>query len=254
MEIQFYIFLLFFVLAVAFEVFYSQKHNLQLYNFKDSVVSMTLGITAVFMRVLLKSTWLGLWIFLSQFAIFKIEDTWLVWLALFFLNEFLFYWFHRLSHEIRILWAVHVNHHSSEMMNFTTAARLPLFNFVLHMIFWSPFVLIGFDPYMVFAISNISFLFAVFQHTQIIGKLPAIIEYIFVTPEHHRLHHASNPTYINHNYGAIFIVFDRWFGTFKEADPSEPIEYGITKNIKTYNPVKVVFHEWIDMFREKKNA
>ena len=162
----------------------------------------------------------------------------------------MYYWFHRFSHENKFLWAVHVNHHSSEKLNFTTAARVPFFNLILHNLFWIPLLFAGFNPLMIFAVENINFLFAFIQHTQIIKKIP-YLDFIFNTPSHHRVHHSANKEYLNKNYGSTLIIFDRIFGTFKEEKDDIIIKYGISKNINTYNPLKVIFHEWINIFKQK---
>ena len=171
---------------------------------------------------------------------------------MFFLNEFVYYWFHRLSHENRFLWAVHVNHHSSEKLNFTTAARVPFFNLILHNLFWIPLLFAGFNPMMIFAVENIGFLFSFIQHTQIIKKIP-YLDFVLNTPSHHRVHHSSNIEYLNKNYGNVLIIFDRIFGTFKKEQDDIEIKYGISKNIHSYNPLKVIFHEWAGIFKQNKN-
>jgi sterol desaturase/sphingolipid hydroxylase (fatty acid hydroxylase superfamily) len=250
MSLSFVIFIILYTAAIAFEVNYDRKHHLNLYDLQDSVLNISLGILAVLNRVIFEGLWLGFWIFLSQFSFWKFENNIPVWILLFIVNEFVYYWFHRFSHEWRILWAIHVNHHSSQLFNFTTAARLPFLNILVHITFWTPLILLGFDPFMVFAVSNIGFLFGVFQHTKLIGHL-GWMEFWFNTPRNHKIHHASNPNYINHNYGNVLIIFDRIFGTFIEEKKEEPIIFGITKNISTNNPIKVIFHEWIEIFKEK---
>ena len=250
-NISFIVFLCIYIAAIIIEALYSYRSQKKLYSFKDSFVNIFLGIVGVLNRLLTKGAWLALWIYLYQFSFFKISESIWSWLLLFCLNEFVYYWFHRFSHENKYLWAIHVNHHSSEKLNFTTAARLPFFNLILHNIFWIPLLFIGFNPMMIFTVENLGFLFTFIQHTQLIKKIP-YVDYIFNTPSHHRVHHASNLEYVNKNYGNIFIIFDRIFGTFTEEDDNVMIRYGISKNIKTYNPLKVIFHEWIDIIKQKK--
>jgi sterol desaturase/sphingolipid hydroxylase (fatty acid hydroxylase superfamily) len=250
MSISFFIFIVLYAIAIAVEVRHDRKKQLQLYDFKDSVLNISLGILAVLNRVIFEGAWLALWIYCSSYSSFKLPNTATIWIILFVVNEFVYYWFHRFSHEFRLLWAIHVNHHSSQLFNFTTAARLPFLNILVHILFWTPLILLGFDPYMVFAISNIGFLFGVFQHTTLIGDL-GWMECWFNTPKHHKIHHASNPDYINHNYGNVLIIFDRMFGTFISEKTNQPVTYGITKNIDSVNPVKVIFHEWQALFKEK---
>ncbi|HEY0744032.1 MAG TPA: sterol desaturase family protein, partial [Chryseosolibacter sp.] len=137
-----------------------------------------------------------------------------------------------------------------EKLNFTTAARVPLLNFVLHNVFWIPLVLIGFDPFMIFTVESIGFLFAFYQHTQVIGKM-RMVDWILNTPSHHRVHHASNPAYRNKNYGNVLIIFDRLFGTFKAEDEKIKPVYGLEENLGTYNLLVVVFHEWAALWHKK---
>ena len=249
--VSFYVFLGIYLTAIIIEVVYSLYAKKGLYNINDSLVNISLGIFAVINRAITLGIWIALWTYLYQFSFMKIEESLWSWLLLFFLNEFVYYWFHRLSHENKFMWAVHVNHHSSEKLNFTTAARVPFFNLILHNLFWIPLLFVGFHPLMIFTVENISFLFAFIQHTEIIKKMP-YIDYIFNTPSHHRVHHSTNDEYINKNYGNTLIIFDRLFGTFKEEKDGVLNKYGILNNIKTYNLYKVIFHEWITIFSRRE--
>ena len=250
MLLIFAIFMIFYTVCITYEVFYSKKHNLNLYKKKDSLVNITLGSVVVATHLLFQGFWILGWSIIEKYSIFKINDSILIWVTLFIFHEFVYYWIHRFSHSFRILWAIHVNHHSSKLFNFTTASRLPVFMFLVMFVFWSPLILLGFSPYMVFVVSNTGFMLTAFQHTTVFGRVP-FLEYIFVSPSHHKVHHASNPEYINRNFGAVLIIFDRLFGTFKEESVNTPIEYGLTTNIKSENPIKVIFHEWIDIFSKR---
>jgi len=247
-----YIFLGIYLTSITFEALYSFYTNKKLYNFKDSLVNVFFGVSGILTRLITKGLWLSLWIFLYQFSPFKIPESIWSWILLFFCNEFVYYWFHRFSHENQFLWAVHVNHHSSELLNFTTAARVPFFNLILHNLFWIPLLFAGFNPVMIFAVENIGFLFAFIQHTQVIKTIP-YLDFVLNTPSHHRVHHSSNKEYVNKNYGNILIIFDRIFGTFKEEQDEIVIKYGISRNINTYNPIKVIFHEWVNIIQKQRN-
>lgn len=248
------VFLVIYFAAMLMEFFFSQRNKRKYYELKDTLVNLSLGVIAVAFRFLTKGLWLALWIYLYQFTPYKISEAWLAWIILLLGNEFVYYWFHRLSHENRFLWAVHVNHHSSEMMNISTAARVPFLNIILHNVFWIPLLFFGFNPTMIFTVETVSFLFSFMQHTQVIGKLP-IIDLVFNTPSHHRVHHASNPDYLNKNYRNVLIIFDRLFGTFKDEDPTRQTRYGLVNNIHSYNLIKIIFHEWIDLLKSKvRNA
>ncbi len=243
-----YVFLVIYFTAISIESLYSYYGGRGFYDFRDTVVNLSLGALAILLRVLTKGLWLTLWVFLYQFAPLKISQSATSWVLLFVLNEFVYYWFHRISHESRLLWAVHVNHHSSEKMNFSNAARVPFLNILLHNIFWIPLLVVGFSPIMIFTIETVGFLFAFIQHTQVIGRLP-VFELVFNTPSHHRVHHASNPEYVNKNYGNVLIIFDRLFGTFKDEERGIRTRYGLANNIQTYNIAKVIFHEWWDILK-----
>jgi len=250
-----YLFLGIYFCAITLEALFSYHQHKGLYDLRDTLVNLTLGGIAVVVRTLTKGLWLAGWVFLYQFAPFKIPDRIWSWILLFFCNELIYYWFHRLSHQNRLLWAIHVNHHSSEKMNFSNAARVPLLNIVLHNIFWIPLLFVGFSPIMIFTVETVGFLFAFVQHTQLIGRVP-YFDLIFNSPSHHRVHHASNPEYVNKNYGSVLIIFDRIFGTFKEEDSRIPPKFGLAKNISSYNLVKVIFHGWraiIDNNRSNAN-
>lgn len=242
------IFLAIYFLAILVEVFYSTWYKKDYYSLQDTLVNLSLGVLAVGIRFITKGVWLALWLYLYQFAPYQISECLLSWIILFLGNEFVYYWFHRLSHENKFLWAVHVNHHSSERMNFSTAARVPFLNIILHNIFWIPLLFVGFSPTMIFMVETVSFLFSFIQHTQMIRKLP-IIDIVFNTPSHHRVHHASNPEYLNKNYGNVLIIFDRVFGTFKGEEIGKHPRYGLAKNIDSYNLIKVIFHEWMALVK-----
>ncbi len=253
LNVALYIFLGVYFCAITVEAIFSYCRKKELYNLRDTLVNLALGTMALLFRMLTKSLWLALWIFLYQFAPIKIEEGVWSWILLFFCNEFVYYWFHRLSHENRLLWAIHVNHHSSEKMNFSNAARVPFLNIVLHNLFWIPLLFVGFNPVMIFTVETIGFLFSFVQHTQMIRRFP-VFDLIFNSPSHHRVHHASNPEYLNKNYGSVLIIFDRMFGTFKDEDQRIHTKFGLTKNIHTYNLVKVIFHEWQAIVRSKSKG
>jgi sterol desaturase/sphingolipid hydroxylase (fatty acid hydroxylase superfamily) len=252
MKRSFYVFLAIYLAAIVVEILYSYKTKKRLYDVKDSFVNIFLGVSGVLTRALTKGVWLALWMYLYQFSVIKITENVWSWIVLFLLNEFVYYWFHRFSHTNKYLWAVHVNHHSSQELNFTTAARVPFFNLILHNLFWIPLVIIGFNPIMIFTVENIGFLFSFIQHTQIIKKIP-YVDYVLNTPSHHRVHHSSNEAYINKNYGNTLIIFDRLFGSFTDEREDIKIQYGVPNNINSYNPIKVIFHEWVNLFQQWRN-
>ena len=234
-------FIAFILFCIFVEIIISVRRDKNLYEFKDTWTSLGFGIIGVVSRLLLKGSNLAIWYFLYNLTPFKIESTPLSFFILFILNEFTYYWFHRLSHEIPILWATHVNHHSSLKMNFSVATRTPFLNVIYHVLFWLPLPLIGFNPIDILFIETLSFFTAFIQHTTLIPKL-GLFEYVFNTPSHHRVHHASNPQYLNKNFGNTLIIFDRLFGTFEE-EIEEPV-YGLIENPKNRSFLNMIFHEW----------
>lgn len=180
--------------------------------------------------------------------LFDIEMGPLSFIALMVAQDFCYYWFHRASHRVRWMWAAHVVHHSSENMNFSTAFRQSLmYPFAGMWIFWLPLVIVGFDPNWVVFVVLLNLGLQFFVHTQAVKSLGPL-EWIFNTPSHHRVHHGRNPQYIDKNYAGILIIWDKLFGTFEpEVDT---VVYGITKPINSFNPLKVTFSEWRDMFTE----
>lgn len=168
---------------------------------------------------------------------------------LFVLLEFCYYVFHRSSHRVRWFWCAHVVHHSGEHMNLSTAMRQSmLYSLTGYWLFFTPLMLIGVSPEITLAMYAVDLAYQYFVHTESVRKLPAWYEYVFVTPSHHRVHHARNPQYIDKNYGGVLIIFDRLFGTF--APEEEPVEYGIVRQVHSHNILTLNFHEFIDMVRD----
>ena len=175
-------------------------------------------------------------------------------LALWLLTDFCFYWMHRSSHRVRWLWAAHVTHHSSERMNFSTAMRQNATNiFNGGWLFYVPLALIGFNPVWIGVCYALSLVYQFFIHTTLVGRLHPVIEYIFNTPNHHRVHHARNPGYVDTNYGGVFIIFDRLFGSFTRERADQPIEYGITRPPEHNNRLWMHWlHEYRDLARDMR--
>ena len=229
----------------------SMFHNRKVYEGKDLLASAAVGIGNLISSAIAKTTLFALALVVYNIVPWTIPITWwsfvlcLVWL------DFWRYISHRVSHENRFWWASHVVHHSSEQYNFSVSFRLSWFQ-QLKMIFFMPVLLVGFHPVVMFVCHQIEVLYQFWIHTEFIKKLPRPIEYIFVTPSHHRVHHASDEKYLDKNYGSTFIIWDRIFGTFQPEE--EHPTYGITTPVNSYNPVYLVFHELMDIFRDIRNA
>lgn len=222
------------------------------YELRDSATSLTMGIGNVFINIGWKLVVVTVYSAAYLVAPFHLpaSNPW-TWVALFFADDFAYYWYHRTHHRIRLFWASHVVHHSSERYNLSTALRQPWTPFT-SLPFWLPLAFLGFSPWMILLQQAISLVYQFFIHTERVGKLSRPIEFIMNTPSHHRVHHGSNQQYLDKNYGGTLIVWDRLFGTFEPED--ERVVYGLTHNIKTFNPLKVAFGEFIGIGRDVISA
>ncbi|GCD79403.1 sterol desaturase family protein [Schleiferia thermophila] len=242
-----------FVVLVLAELIFSELKKKHLYETKDTISSLSMGIGNVIVNLLGKAIALGVYFFIWQFRWIDLGFDWWVWCLIVLADDFTYYWYHRLSHEVRYLWASHVVHHSSRRYNLSTALRQTWTGTVSGgFLFWAWLPLVGFHPIMVLTMQSINLLYQFWIHTEVIDKLPGWFEWIFNTPSHHRVHHSSQPDYLDRNHAGIFIIWDRIFGTFV-AEKQKPV-YGLTKNINTYNPLKIAFHEWADLWRDVRNA
>jgi len=242
-----------FILLIAIEVGINLKQKLKLYELKDSVACITMGLGVVAIGIFTKLFYYYFFSTLFEYRIFNLENSWWMWTLLVFADDFSFYWHHRLSHHIRILWAAHVQHHSSQKLNFSVALRQswgePFYKFLFYM--WLP--IIGFDPIYIIMMQSISLIYQFFQHTDLIKSL-GFFELFMNTPSHHRVHHAVQAKYLDRNHAGIFIIWDKIFGTFAaEEEQLKPI-YGITNNINSHNPINIATHEYINIFKDLKNT
>lgn len=238
----------FFVVTVILEIILTVKVKLDDYEFKDAGASILMGLGNVAIGLFTKFLILGIFMFLYTFRFFTIPFAVWSWLVLLFAEDFCYYWFHRISHESRLFWASHVVHHSSQKYNLSTALRQTWSGSFYTFIFWLPLILLGFHPIMVLVQMSISLIYQYWIHTELINKMPKWFEALFNTPSHHRVHHATNPQYLDRNHAGVFIIWDKIFGTF-EPEVEKPI-YGLVTNIDTYNPIKIAFLEWKNMLKD----
>lgn len=238
--------------AISFHVLRHDDHELKGYESKDTATSLSMGLGNVFINIGWKVVVLGAYAGLHELTPLRIPaDAWWAWVLIFFADDLAYYWFHRISHEVRVFWASHVVHHSSQHYNLSTALR-QTWTPMTALPFWVPLALAGFEPWMILTQQAISLIYQFWIHTERIGRLPAPVEYVFNTPSHHRVHHGSNDIYLDRNYAGILIVWDRLFGSFQGEE--ERVRYGLTKNIETFNPTHVAFHEWVDIGRDVRGA
>jgi len=241
----------FFVLAMLLEFFVTSAKNIKSYTAKDAFSSIAMGLGNVFIGFVSKLfVFAALYYVYENLRIFTIPITWWSFIILFFLDDFSYYWFHRTSHENRFFWASHVVHHSSKHYNLSTALRQTWTGSFYSFIFWLWLPLIGFHPGMIIFQMSISLLYQFWIHTELIQKMPKWIELFFNTPSHHRVHHGSNPIYLDKNHAGILIIWDKLFGTFQPELKSEKVQYGLVVNIKTYNPIFIAFNEWGALFKD----
>lgn len=247
-----------FVLAIIIEVVVSRKQQLDLYYGKDTLVSLSMLILTAFVEFIPKLLAFIAFYFLHEISPLRdiVQRQWWAWVVLFFADDFAYYWFHRMNHEVRLFWAGHVPHHSSVKLNFGTALRQGVGERLHKFLFWMWIPLLGFDPIMMLMMMAINLFYQFWVHTELVDKLPRPIEWIFNTPSHHRVHHASNIRYLDCNHAGVLIIWDRLFGTFSEEKQTEKPIYGLTKNIESYHPITVATHEyqaiWMDVRRANK--
>jgi sterol desaturase/sphingolipid hydroxylase (fatty acid hydroxylase superfamily) len=231
------------------EIFIGRVTGRRLYGLGDTLANLVMYGGYFALNLLWAHGLLAIYLWASQHAVAHVTiGGWHVgqhglaweWLLLFVLEDLCFYAFHRASHRMRILWASHVTHHSSRYFNLSVAFRQTWLPF-LGVAFWLPLLLIGFDPLMVMTVQVVSLFYQELLHTQLVPRLGPI-EWIFNTPRHHAIHHGSNQPYLDKNYGGVLIVWDRLFGTF--ARESEPVRFGLTKELRSHNPVVIAGHEW----------
>ncbi|MFN3803023.1 sterol desaturase family protein, partial [Belliella pelovolcani] len=236
----------FLLMAVELIVLRFQKYPS--YRMNDAITNINLGVVSQVTGVFLKVLSIGLYtFFFEKFAILDIPSNLWTFPLLFFLYDFCYYWAHRMSHEINLFWGGHVVHHSSEEYNLSVALRQSSTQTIWTFMFYLPLAIIGFDPVALVLVSGLNLLYQFWIHTEAIDRM-GFLEKFMNTPSHHRVHHGRNPKYIDKNHGGTFIIFDKWFGTFKEEE--ERPTYGITTPVNSWNPVWVNLSHYANMKNE----
>lgn len=245
-----------YAIVIGAEFFYSHIKNKGLYSTKGLFSNIYLTALNMGLDLLVRVIVFNILTFFYQYKFFTLAATpILYWVALILCEDFLYYWLHRIDHYCRFFWAAHVTHHSSEEFNLTVGFRSSVFQPLYRFIYFIPIALLGFQPEDIMFVYAATQTWGILVHTQTVGKLWWPIEYIFCTPSHHRVHHASNIKYLDKNMGMLLIIWDRIFGTFEEEDLNyEKIKYGLTTNIRSVNPITLVFHEWISILKDIKKS
>jgi len=242
---QIFFFLPIVALAIILESYFYNKKYSKSYPWRESATSLGVGfghqLTGIINRLLIQGVMAS---FVWQYRVFTMPDKWWIYLLLFIGLEFCYYWYHRASHEVFLMWATHSTHHTPNELTLSAAYRLGWMPFLsFSWVFFLPLVLIGFSPIQVFTMLSINLMYQFWLHTKLIGRL-GFLEGILNTPSSHRVHHASNPAYLDKNYGGILIIFDRLFGTYASEEKDVQITYGLTHPNYSSNPIEVVFRVW----------
>lgn len=243
------------LLCVVMELIWSIRKKKQVYKGKEVLANIGIMVVNQFLKPL-RLAWLYLvFSFIEPFAFFELPNHWPISILAIILVDFIYYWHHRLSHEIKLLWSLHNVHHSSPWMNFTTAFRINWLNFIFSPLLFLPVLLLGFSVTQVGLFFILNLFYQFFLHTEAVGKLP-IVEGWLNTPSAHRVHHGSNPIYIDKNYGGVLMIWDRLFGTYQAE--TEKVVYGVTTGFNGHNPAKLVlqpvYHFMMGTFKRERDV
>jgi len=239
-----------FALLIAVEAWFLIRENRENFDNKDAWTNIFTGFLSVAWGALfgLFTAYFYLWVY--EIAPYKMPmDAWWAWAILLFVDDFAYYWFHRVSHEVRFFWNFHVVHHSSNQYNLSVAVRQSWFSGIAHWVFYVPIALLGFPFWAFVTMHGLNLIYQFWIHTQVIKRL-GLLEFVLNTPSHHRVHHGVNNHYLDKNYAGIFIIWDRIFGTFVKE--TETPRYGIIKPLNSYNMLWINTHGWAEMFEAIK--
>jgi sterol desaturase/sphingolipid hydroxylase (fatty acid hydroxylase superfamily) len=243
-----------FIFLVLLEIGAAWHRRRPAYELRDTAASLAMGLGNLAVGL---AAGAGAYYALNavfQFRLVTLGYAWWSFVLILFAEDLTYYGFHRLSHRCRFWWAAHINHHSSQHYNLSTALRQTWTGGLFDWVLWLPLALIGFPPALIVFQCGVSLVYQFWIHTETIGRLPGWIEAVMNTPSHHRVHHATNPRYLDRNYAGIFILWDRLFGTFVAEHPDDPCRYGLVKNIGSFNPFRIALHEWVAIARDLAGA
>lgn len=242
-----------YVVVIGLEILLSNIRKQASYTLKDTVQNVYLMLANAAIDVVFRGIYIGVILtFFYDHRFGQMDSAWLYWGVLFVAEDFMYYWLHRADHHIRLFWATHVTHHSSEKFNFTVGFRSSVMEPLYRFVYFIPIALCGFKPLDIAFVYAATQIWGILVHTEKVNKL-GWLEYILVTPSHHRVHHASNPKYLDKNMGMFLIIWDKMFGTFQAELPTEnyqPLKYGLTTNLDDHTPTHVIFHEWKNIWTD----
>jgi len=235
-----------YIVLIGLELVLSNLRKEPAYNWKDTLTNIYLSVLNGGIDLAFRVIYLGILAWCYEANLLHIENVVLYWVLLLLLEDFAFYWLHRIDHFVRVFWAVHVTHHSSENFNLSVGFRSSVFQPLYRFIYFMPLAFIGFRPEDIMFMYSATQIYGILIHTNYVGKL-GWVEKFMATPSHHRVHHGANPLYLDKNMGMVFIFWDKLFGTFQEELDAVPVKFGLTTNLDSAHPVKVIFHEWQQM-------
>lgn len=223
-----------------------------LFKYESSVSNISIGIAERLINLFVSASFYQVyyWVY-NNYRIFDIPNNWVLWIVLILATDFVWYWYHRLGHEVNLFWAAHIVHHQSEEFNLTASARITTIQALIRTVFWCILPLIGFHPTMVITMLLVHGAYSFFTHTQVLKRVKWL-EYIFITPSLHGVHHASDEKYLDKNYGDMFVFWDKIFGTFQEEE--EQPTYGLTHPLKSYSFLWMHFHYYFEIYESYKRA
>jgi sterol desaturase/sphingolipid hydroxylase (fatty acid hydroxylase superfamily) len=251
----------FLLLSIIIEYWVDKHQETDVYEKNDLFASIAMGIFALIVEFIPKVLFFTIFLYIYQANLLGLNDfmhrgNWWAWVILLFADDFTYYWFHRMNHEVRFFWAGHVSHHSSTKFNFGTSVRQGVGERLHKYAFWLWLPFFGFDPVMLFIMMSINLIYQHWVHTEAVKELPRFYEAIFNTPSHHRVHHASQARYLDRNHGGLLIIWDKIFGSFSEEKDFDKPKYGLTSDIGSNNWIYVATHEygaiWYDVRRANK--
>ncbi len=239
------------ILIVAEGIYLAKERK---HNTSDLLTNLIIGLVSIPLSFITKGVVLYTYSLLYEVRLFTLpSNVWYTWVVCFFADDFSYYWFHRMSHRIRFLWVSHLVHHSSEEFTFSAAMRVPwTSHFTGNFLFWVWMPLIGIEPALVLLFKSASVIYQFWMHTETINKMPGWFESVFNTPSHHRVHHGCDVEYLDKNHAGTLIVWDRLFGTY--MDEKNKPTYGLTGNIKSFNPLVIEFYGWKELIRDLKRS
>lgn len=241
-----------YIVVIAAEILFSHLQHRPVYSWKETVTNFYLSILNGGIDLLIRGGYFLVMTYCFTRRILEVDSQLLYWAGLFVLTDFLFYWMHRMEHFCRLFWAVHITHHSGEHMNLSVGFRASVLQPIYRFVFFLPLALLGFHPADILLMYSLMQFWTVFVHTGYTGRIP-VFDWIFVTPSHHRVHHASNIRYLDKNMGMVLILWDRIFGTFqRELDEKtyEPIRYGLLSPLPDNRAATIIMHEWLTIRRD----